>query len=220
MAAIRFDTSQLGHIRKIIDQVPALRASIGEIARFKLVADANFVIQELIHAVRCPNHGASAFEEMVKASVIEVFAPRWLETEMTIAISKAAKRSKVSEAALRAKWTEFRELLKWDESLKEPDAGSTAFCDLKDHPYVLLEKKLRADGILTKDTDIARMGGHPLTHDFVFCTRNYARSAITTASIQAISVVVPAAAGMVAADLGRQSPSAVGRRAAREMLPR
>lgn len=173
----------------MVAQIPALQASIGDIARFRLVVDANFVISELIHRVRHPERGASAFVELVKATLIEVFAPRWLETEMTTsAIPKAAKRSKVPEDKLRAAWAEFKPMLKWDETLGQTGTPTTDCIDLKDLPYVQLQKKLNADGILSKDTDISRMGGHLLTLDFVFSTRAYARSLVTTVSIRVMTV--------------------------------
>jgi predicted nucleic acid-binding protein len=202
-STLRFDTGQIGPLRKLLEQVPSLRASMGDFVRFRLVVDANFVIQELIHRIRAPHHGASAFEELVKATVIDVFAPRWLETEMvSSAIPKAAKRRKVSEIELLARWLEFRALLKWDESLREPGTPSSG-CDPKDLPYVLLQQKLNADGILSKDAHIARMGGHPLTLDFVFSTRNYARSAVTTVTIRVMGTVLGTVAIMALVDLLR-----------------
>jgi predicted nucleic acid-binding protein len=201
---MRFDTAQIGPLREIVAQIPALRALIGDILRLRLVVDANFVIGELIHRVRHPDRGASAFEELVKATVIDVFAPRWLETEMTTStIPKAAKRSKVSETELRARWAEFRGLLKWDNSLRVPGVASSECCDPKDLPYILLQHKVNADGILTKDPHIARMGGHALTLDFVFSARGYARSAVTTVSIRVMGVVLPGVALMLLAELLR-----------------
>lgn len=38
--------------------------------------------QNLIYRVRHPDRGATALEEMVKATVIDVFAPRSLDIEM------------------------------------------------------------------------------------------------------------------------------------------
>lgn len=200
----RFDTAQLGPLRSVIARLPALQACIGNIVQFRLVVDANFVIQELIHRIRRPDHGPSAFEELIKATVIDVYAPRWLDMEMVTAIPKAAKRSKVSEAELHSKWMQFRTLLKWDETLCEPGPPSGSVCDPKDLPYVLLEQKLNADGILTKDAHIARLGGHPLTLDFVFTTRNYARSAVTNVSIRVMGVVVPTVAVMAVVELLRR----------------
>lgn len=200
-----YDTAQLGPLRQVATQIPALRAAIGDIARFRLVIDANFVVQELIHRIRCPHHGASAFEELVKATVIDVFAPRWLEMEITTsAIPKAAKRSKVSELELRARWAQFKPLLKWDETLAKPEPSATEFCDPKDPPYVLLQHKMNADGILTKDAHIARMGGHPLSFDFILSTRNYARSAVTTVSICVMGIVIPTATVALIVDLLRR----------------
>src|SRR5437879_3132155 len=88
-STLRFDTGQLGPLRQVIARIPALQELTRDIVTFRLVVDANFVIQELIHRIRCPHHGLSAFEELVKATVIDVYAPRWLDTEMVTAIPKA-----------------------------------------------------------------------------------------------------------------------------------
>jgi predicted nucleic acid-binding protein len=200
----RFDTAQIGPMRKFVAQIPALQASIGNIAQLRLIVDANFVVGELIYRVRHPHRGATALEELVKSTVIEAFAPRWLDTEMTTStIPKAAKRSKVSEFELRARWAEFRMLLKWDDSLREPGTTSNTCCDPKDLPYIRLQQKVNADGILSKDAHIARMGGHPLTLDFVLTARGYARSAVTTMSIRVMGVVLPCAALMTVAEAVR-----------------
>jgi predicted nucleic acid-binding protein len=195
-STLRFDTIQLGPLRQVIASIPALQETIGGIATFRLVVDANFAIQELIHRIKCPQHGPSAFEELVKATVIEAHAPRWLDTEMVTAIPKAARRSRVSADDLNKQWLEFRSLLKWDDTLHELRTQSNDVCDPKDVPYVLLEQKLNADGILTRDTDISRMGGHPLTLDFVFTTRKYARNAVAHVSIRVMGVVVPTVTAM------------------------
>lgn len=204
-STIRFDTAHLGILRQLAARIPFLQASIGDVVKLRLVVDANFVIAELIYRSRYPNRGATAFEELVRATVIDVFAPRWLDTEMTTsAIPKAARRSKVSERDLRARWSDFRALLKWDESLRRPGVASSTCCDPKDLPYVRLQNKLDADGILTRDADINRMGGHPLTLDFVLSTRAYARSAVTTISIRALGFVLPSLSLIAGAKLLKQ----------------
>jgi predicted nucleic acid-binding protein len=203
--SFRFDTGQLGSLRGVLAQIPALRASIGDIAQFRLVVDANFVASELLHRIRHPERGASAFVELVKATLIEVFAPRWLETEMTTStIPQVAKRTKVPEQSLRAAWAEFRVLLKWDDTALAAVHRQTDCADPKDLPYVQLQQKLNAVGILSKDADIARMGGRPLTLDFVFSARSYARSIVTTVSIRVMGVVLPTVAVMMLLSVLRQ----------------
>lgn len=154
-----------------------------------MIVDANFVIQDLIHKVRHPEW-ATALEEMIRASVIEAYAPRWLETEMISAIPQVARRRKISEEALWAQWQTYRSLLRWDDRFRSPATRATAVPDPKDLPYVDLEASIAADGILSKDPHIKAMGGHLLTVEFVLTARNYARAAVVSVSIRLMGAVV------------------------------
>jgi hypothetical protein len=206
----RFDTAQIGPLRELLKKLSTLKALIAEIVLFRVVVDANYVVQSLIYRVRHPDRGATALEEMVKATVIDVFAPRWLDIEMASAIRQAAAKTQLSEAELWARWLEFRPILKWDDSLREPAPESSECRDPKDHPYVILEKRLEADGILSKDPHIAQMGGHPLTLDFILSARSYARAVVTTVSIRVLGTVLPAVVAMALVDLLRRMGRAFG----------
>jgi hypothetical protein len=72
---------------------------------------------------------------------------------------------------------------------------------------VRLQQKLGVDGILTKDAHINRMGGHSLTLDFVFNTRAYARSAVTTISILFLGAVLPSVSLIILARFLKQLAS-------------
>jgi hypothetical protein len=96
----------------------------------------------------------------------------------------------MSREALWAQWQIYRRLLKWDDQLNKPGLRSTATIDPKDAPYIDLEEKIAAHGILSKDAHIRKMGGHPLTLDFVFSTRRYARATVACVSIRVLGVAV------------------------------
>lgn len=70
---------KLGPLRELLKTVSTLRTSIADIVQFRVVVDANYVVQDLIYRTRHPERGATAIEELVKATVIDVFAPRWLD---------------------------------------------------------------------------------------------------------------------------------------------
>jgi hypothetical protein len=70
---------------------------------------------------------------------------------------------------------------------------------------------VKAYGILTKDAHIARMGGHPLTLDFVLTARGYARSAATILSIRVMGLVLPYAAVMTVAEALKSLARGFGR---------
>lgn len=165
-------------------------ASIGQFAKFRVVIDANFVIGDLIQQVRFPERGMTALEELVRATVIEAFAPRWLEADIASAIPQVAAKRKLSEAELWSRWQSYQMLLKWDETWVVPPEAADSVCDPKDLPYVLLEKAIQARGVLSNDRDIEKMGGTRLTLDFVFSVRQYARASVITVGIRVYGVMV------------------------------
>jgi predicted nucleic acid-binding protein len=187
--APRFDTAQIGPLRNILARFANLKPAVGDFVQFRVVVDANFVIQELMQRVRFPER-RTALEELIRATVIDAYAPRWLDFEMPSAIAQTAAKRKMSAEALWVEWQCYRQLLKWDESLRSPECLGIVDVDPKDAPYVHLEDKIFAHGILSKDAHIKRMGGHPLTLDFVFSARRYARGAVACVSIRVMGVMI------------------------------
>jgi hypothetical protein len=132
---------------------------------------------------RC-RRGATALEELIRSTVVVAHAPRWLDVEMASAIEQASRQYGLPTEALRERWKEFQALFIWGETLREPGQASSECCDPKDLPYVLLERKIGADGILSRDRHIGKLGGHPLTLDFVLSTRGYAREVVKTITLR------------------------------------
>jgi hypothetical protein len=189
----RFDTGQLGPLREMVNKLAAHKVAITGIVQFSVVVDVNMVVPDLVYRVRFPERGATALEELIRSTVVVAHAPRWLDIEMMSAIPRVSRQYKLPAEALLARWGEFQTLIVWDETLREPGVVGNECCDPKDLPYVLLERKLQADGILTRDRHMARMGGHPLTLDFVLSTRNYAREVVKTVTLRVAGIVVPVA---------------------------
>lgn len=189
---IRFDTRQIRLLRDWLANNQACVGSIGHFAQFRVVVDANFVIRDLIQKVRYPERGFTALEEMAQATVVEVFAPRWLEEDMASAIPQVASRRKLSEEQLWVGWRNYKTILKWDETWPTPPEVIDPVCDPKDLPYVLLEKAINASGTLSNDHDIEKMGGNRLTLDFVLDVRRYARASVVTVGIRVYGVMLGA----------------------------
>jgi predicted nucleic acid-binding protein len=185
----RFDTAQIGPLRIALTKLGALKSGIGDFVRFRVVVDANFVIQELIQRIRHPER-RTALEELIGATIIEAHAPRWLDHEMESAIHQTAAKRSLSADALRLEWQNYRLMLKWDDSLRTPDGNDDGQIDPKDAPYIRLQERIGAHGILSKDRHIKQMGGHPLTLDFVLSARRYARGAVTCIGIRVAGAVV------------------------------
>jgi len=187
----RFDTAQIGPLRDFLNRFTTLKPTVGAFVRFRVVVDANFVIQDLTQRVRHPER-RTALEELIRATVVDAYAPRWLDTEMESAMQQTAAKRRLSVEALQREWRTYRDLLRWDDSLRVPDKDCATAIDPKDAPYIVLEDKISAHGILSKDAHIKQMGGHPL--DFVLSVRRYARGAVACVSIRAMGV----AASMIA----------------------
>jgi len=180
---LRIDTANIRHLRALLNGDSKLLGSIEQFAQLRVVVDANFVIRDLLQKIKYPERGSTALEELVSASVIEVYAPRWLETDLKSAIQQIGKKGKVSEPQLWSAWGDYRALIKWDETWEKPPDAFKPTDDPKDLPYVLLETLVGANGVLSNDSDIERMGGTRLTLDFVLSTRKYARAAVVSVSI-------------------------------------
>lgn len=180
---LRINTANIRHLRALLSSGSELLASIRQFAQLRVVIDANFVIRDLLQKIRHPERGETALEELVSASVIEVYAPRWLETDLKSAIQQISKKGKVAEDHLWSAWSHYQAIIKWDETWEKPPDEFKPTDDPKDLPYVFLETLVGAVGVLSNDRDIERMGGNRLTLDFVFSTQEYARAAVVSVGI-------------------------------------
>lgn len=182
------DTKEIVTFRRWLDKNPALLQTIQQFAQFRVVVDANVVAQDLIHKVKFPDRGNTALQELIQSSVLEVHAPRWLEQDLASAIPQIAKQQDLSEQRLWDSWPWYREALKWNEELC--DAPASAEIDPKDVPYVVLQKTIGAVGILSHDRHIKKMGGNPLTFEFIMTMRKYARASVVDVGIRVSGVML------------------------------
>jgi predicted nucleic acid-binding protein len=187
---LRIDTVNIRQLRGMLNSNMELVKLIGQFAQLRVIVDANFVISDLLLKIRFPSRGRTALEELVLASVFEVYAPRWLEADLASAIGQIAKKGKVTEAALWSAWQDYQTLIRWDETWERPPEEFKVTDDPKDLPYVLLEKLVGAVGVLSYDPDIDRMGGNRLTLDFVLTTRHYARAAVVSVGIRVAGMLL------------------------------
>jgi len=209
--SLRFDTSRLRALREVLDQNPEIHKLVGQIFSVRIIVDANFVIADLMRRVRFPDRGITALEEVANASVVEVYAPTWLDEEIESVIPRVASKRGLPESALREEWQRYKKFLKWDERFPRPRQSIGQGDDPKDEPYLSLEKVIVADGILSRDKDIRQMGGHPLTLDFVLSTREYARSIVVTVSVRLLGVMLGVMAVTAIATLLKALANAIAR---------
>ena len=180
---IRIDSKVLARVRTLTASSSPWAKSFKSVAQFRLVIDANFAISDLMHKYRKPED-ATAVEEMIRAAIFVVVAPRWLETEMIkSAIPQTAKKRNIPEPALMALWAEYEKNIVWDDACREPPVAADGV-DPKDVPYVMTQVSQSASGVLSNDAHISRLGGTKLNLDFVLSVRRYARHMAVSVSVR------------------------------------
>ena len=176
--AFFIDSATLNEIRKFLELRPSIQRLVGLPIQFKVVMDANIAIADVLRKARMPHLPQTAIEECVRAGSLLVYAPRWLDTEMTTsAIPQAALKKRIDLDFLVSLWSEYKEIILWDDVPVSCDQQAMSDGDAKDVPYIALEKRIDAVGILSRDKDIVRMGGNALQLEFVFGVQRYSRAA-------------------------------------------
>jgi hypothetical protein len=192
----RFDTGSLDFLRHMLERIPMLKVSAGEIPRFRIVIDANEVVSALLYRLQHPQRGRPLLDELIHATLLEVHAPRWLEVELRSVIPKVAAEMGLAAAALWKEFEDYRPKFHWDEAICS--AGADGSCDPKDEPYVVLAEKVGAVGIYSNDSHISKLGGHRLDRGFIIASRDYARSAAKSIGSRVSGLMIPTSAFMVA----------------------
>lgn len=175
-------SEMLGSLRKI----ECLKHSLGALAQFVVVVDANVILGDLIWLVsRRKNPEATTdLMECVRAGTIVAYVTRSVLAEVDQHIATIAIGKNLSEEALRQEWKTYRKLVKVRTPRKALVDRYKNGQDPDDAPTIALEKMLRADGILSKDTDIVAMGGLVIEWDFTERARDYSRKTAVAATIR------------------------------------
>jgi predicted nucleic acid-binding protein len=185
------DSAVLNSLRDLIELYPALQQMVGQLPRLDIVLDANIAIADLLHRHRNPQLKQTLLEEAFKSGTLQIYAPRWLETEMlTSTIPQVSKKKKISQEALLTIWESYKAIIIFDERYAHPEELANPDLDTKDTPYVELQKSISALGILSNDKDIEVLGGTKLDRKIVLTLCSYARAASYSVSIKIGSVVV------------------------------
>lgn len=179
------DSAELAQFRQFLDSAPQWKAMVGEPLQLSVVLDANMAVNDLIHKFKKPQYGQTALEECVRSSALKIYAPTWLDAEMTNStIPQVALRRNIPENVLQEMWREYRHLINWDDNFPDADEFVEVDGDAKDMPYVALQHSIQGVGILTRDQGVKQLGGKPIELEFVFCVRRYARAASYSVGIR------------------------------------
>jgi predicted nucleic acid-binding protein len=178
----RIRSEMLGELRKI----DGLKKLLGTLAQFVIVVDANVILGDLIWLVskRKKPDAVTELMECIWAGTIVAYIARSVLAEVDEHITTIAADKKLSEDALRQEWKKYRKLVKVRKPREAMVDRYRDGQDPDDAPTIALEKILRADGILSKDTDIAAMGGLVIEMDFTNRAREYSRKTAVAATIR------------------------------------
>lgn len=178
----------LGELRKI----NCLKQFCGPLAQFVVIVDANIILGELIWLAskRKNPEATTALMECIRAWIIVAYVTRSVLTEVDEHIATIAVNRHISEEALRTEWKAYRKLVKVRTPRKALVARYKNSQDPDDAPTIALEKMLRADGILSKDSDLVAMGGLVIELDFTKQARDYSRKTAIAATIRLSGGVV------------------------------
>ena len=204
----RIRSEMLGDLRKI----EGMKNFLGPLAQFIVVVDANIILGDLIWLVskRKNPEATTELAECIKAGTIVAYVARPVLAEVEKHISTIAAAQKLSEDALRQEWKIYRKIIKVRTPRRHLVDRYKAGQDPDDAPTIALAKMLRADGVLSKDTDIVAMGGLVIELDFTKHARDYSRKTAVAATIRcsggialtvswvSIDIALKSAAGFVA----------------------
>lgn len=167
-------------------QMEGMKSLIGPLAQFTIVVDANILLGDLIWLVgkRKNPQATTELMECIAAGTIVAYVTRSVLDEVNEHIPNIAVEKGLSESALREEWEAYRKRLTVRTPRKHLVDRYKDGQDPDDAPTVALEKMLRADGIFTKDTDIAAMGGMVIELDFTQRARDYSRKTAVAATIK------------------------------------
>jgi predicted nucleic acid-binding protein len=175
-------SEMLGHLRKI----EGLKRLLGPLAQFVVVLDANIILGDLIWLVskRKKPDARTELMECIQAGTIVAYITRTVLVEIDEHITTIAADKDLPEEALRQAWKTYRKLIKVRTPRKALVDRHKGGQDPDDAPTLALAKMLRADGILSKDTDIVAMGGLVIEIDFTRQARGYSRKTAVAATIR------------------------------------
>lgn len=175
-------SEMLGHLRK----VNGLNRWIGTLAQFVVVVDANIVLGDLIWLVskRKNQDAMTELMECIQAGTVIAYVTRTVLAEVDKKIPTIAADKGISEEAMRQEWKTYRKLIKVRTPRKALVDRYKGGQDPDDAPTLALAKMLRADGILSKDSDLVAMGGLVIERDFTKQARDYSRKTAVAATIR------------------------------------
>ncbi|WNB76409.1 PIN domain-containing protein [Methylomonas koyamae] len=171
-------SDKLKDLRVVIQAWKGFNDIFGELVQFRLIVDTNVILGDLIWLVskRKNKDAKTELMETIEAETIDVYAPPLLFIEVEEKIPDIASKKDLDVDQMLNEWQIYKSRIK----ISEPDSaivnGLKSSVDPNDADFIALAQTISADGVLSKDKDIAQMGGNQITILFVTHLRNYSRA--------------------------------------------
>jgi len=172
-------SDKLRELKQLLSDNPLFKQELAEIAEFRLVLDTSVILADIIWLAR---HGDAAtvrtgLLEVIEAGTVVIYGPPKLEEEVEEHLPRISRECGISTEVLRLQWTKYKSHLRVLKPLTEAQNSNWLAIDPNDVEFLAVADKIAAHGILSRDSDIRRMGGTQLGLDFVLCVRDYSRAA-------------------------------------------
>lgn len=169
--ATTIKSNSLSTLRPLFETNGILK-TLGSIFKMAVVIDANFIIRDILWLTKKRKKPDSCTElfEVLLAGTIVAYAPTYLDEEIRVNLPRLAREHSVPLNDLDTHWQTYKKLIKFIDT----GGADNRYEDPKDAPYLKLQAELRIF-ILSKDSDIVRMGGQVADASLIARLRTYSR---------------------------------------------
>lgn len=181
----------------ILRQFELFQRFIGPLAQFVVVVDANIILGDLlwlVHKRKTPG-AKTELMECIEAGTFVAYITRIVLSEVKEHLPNVARERGISLELMSREWAAYRKLL----TVRTPRSALVQRYkdgqDPDDAPTIALAQMIKADGILSKDTDLVAMGGLVIEMDFTKQARDYSRKTAVSATIKLMLFGVPVVIG-------------------------
>lgn len=186
------DSAVLAALRDLVATMDRLSTVFDNAVQLRFVLDTNVILGDLIWlSRRRVKPGAkTSIQELIAAKTLIPYAPSVARQEVEEALPEIAGKFSIDLAVLVAAWTDYQKALTFCEVTVAIDGSSAKIRDPDDLPFIQLSQEIGAAGIVTKDKDIAAMGGNEIHIDCILQLRDYSRAKSVELTIQVGGVAV------------------------------
>lgn len=185
-------SDRLKELRELVKTWKNISPLISGAVQFRIVVDTNIVLGDIRWlAYKRENVSArTSLIEIIEAGTVDVYVPPALLAEVEEKIDLIAHEENRDKAHLLSVWSEYQKKLK----VAEPDSSVvqsySGGVDPDDAAFIALAEVIGAIGVVSKDRDIAMMGGRQISLDFVFSLRDYSRATAIELNIKCMGMTL------------------------------